>query len=273
MTSAKKILDIARGQIGYNGTGTSDNPSSKFGKLYGINPGQWCAMFVSWCFAQAGASLYFETPMGFAQVAAGRAYFVRENLFVARDATPRPGDLVFFKFSTGNHVGIVESATSPSSIVSIQGNTNDVAQGRTGNCCRRKKHTNQFVTGYGRPHYDGAGPHSDPAKGTYVVMSGDTLSEIAATLLGNASRYPEIMSLNGLTSTKITVGMKLKIPGKVAPKATGGTTTYTVKSGDTLWEIASKKLGNGNRWHEISHLNHLSSTQIYAGQVLKIPAR
>jgi LysM repeat protein len=270
MTTAKKVLDIARGQIGYNGTGSSDNPSSKFGKFYGINPGQWCAMFVSWCFSQAGSPLDIETPKGFALVSAGRAYFVREHMFVGRDATPRPGDLVFFKFSTGNHVGIVESATSPSSIVSIQGNTNDVAHGRTGNCCRRKKHTNQFVTGYGRPHYNGAG--SPPPPGTYVVVSGDTLSEIAATFLGNASRYPEIMSLNGLTSTTIKVGMKLKLPAKAPVKAAGTTTTYTVKAGDTLWDIASKKLGNGNRWPEISHLNHLSSTQIYAGQKLEIPA-
>jgi LysM repeat protein len=270
MTTAKKVLDIARGQIGYNGTGTSDNPSSKFGKFYGINPGQWCAMFVSWCFSQAGMPLHIETPKGFARVANGRAYFVREHMFVGRDATPRPGDIVFFKFSTGNHVGIVESATSPSSIVSIQGNTNDVAQGRTGNCCRRKKHTNQFVTGYGRPHYDGVGLVTP--KDTYVVVSGDTLSEIAATFLGNASRYPEIMSLNGLKSTTITVGMKLKIPGRTTSKPAGATTTYTVKSGDTLWEIARRKLGNGNRYPEIMHLNHLSSTQIYAGQKLKIPA-
>jgi LysM repeat protein len=271
MTRAKKILDIARGQIGYNGTGSSDNPSSKFGKFYGINPGQWCAMFVSWCFSQAGSPLHIETAKGFARVQAGRDYFVREHMFVGRDATPRPGDIVFFTFSTGNHVGIVESATSPSSIVSIQGNTNDVAQGRTGNCCRRKKHTNQFVTGYGRPHYNGA-PSLGPAKGTYTVVSGDTLSGIAATFLGNASRYPEIMSLNGLTSTTIKVGMKLKLPAKIAVKPAAATTTYTVKAGDTLWEIASRKLGNGNRWPEISHLNHLSSTQIYAGQKLKLPA-
>jgi LysM repeat protein len=271
MTTAKKVLDIARGQIGYNGTGSSDNPSSKFGKFYGINPGQWCAMFVSWCFAQAGTPLRIETAKGFALVAAGRAYFVREHMFVGRDATPRPGDLVFFKFSTGNHVGIVESATSPQHIVSIQGNTNDATQGRTGNCCRRKKHTNQFVTGYGRPHYNGGGSPPPPPK-SYVVVSGDTLSEIAANLLGNASRYPEIMSLNGLKNTNIKVGMKLKIPGKTPPKPAGKTTMYTVVSGDTLWEIATKKLGNGNRWPEISHLNHLTSTQIYAGQKLKIPA-
>jgi LysM repeat protein len=270
MTTAKKVLDIAKGQIGYNGTGSSDNPSSKFGRFYGIDPGHWCAMFVSWCFHQAGAPMNIETPKGFALVAAGRAFFVRQNRLFGADTTPRPGDLVFFKFSTGNHVGIVESATSPSSIVSIQGNTNDAAQGRTGNCCRRKKHNNRFVTGYGRPVFDGAAP---APSNVYTVVSGDTLSKIAAAFLGNASRYPEIMTLNGLKTTVLHPGMKLKIPGMTRPKSSAAATTYTVRTGDTLWDIARTKLGNGNRWPEISHLNHLTSTQIYKGQVLKIPAR
>ncbi|GAB1512275.1 hypothetical protein [Actinophytocola sp. KF-1] len=79
MTTAKKVIDIAKGQIGYNGTGSSDNPSSKFGKFYGIDPGHWCAMFVSWCFHQAGAPLHIETAKGFALVAAGHAFFVWEH--------------------------------------------------------------------------------------------------------------------------------------------------------------------------------------------------
>ncbi|MEE0100843.1 MAG: LysM peptidoglycan-binding domain-containing protein [Acutalibacteraceae bacterium] len=51
----------------------------------------------------------------------------------------------------------------------------------------------------------------------------------------------------------------------------GGTRTYTVKSGDSLWAIAAKQLGNGNRYKEIKSLNGLSSDTIYAGQVLKLP--
>ena len=47
--------------------------------------------------------------------------------------------------------------------------------------------------------------------------------------------------------------------------------TYTVKSGDSLWAIAEKQLGNGSRYKEIKSLNGLSSDTIYAGQVLKLP--
>ncbi len=46
----------------------------------------------------------------------------------------------------------------------------------------------------------------------HTVVKGDTLWGIASKYLGNGSRYPEIMTLNGLTSTLIYVGNKLKIP-------------------------------------------------------------
>jgi LysM repeat protein len=47
--------------------------------------------------------------------------------------------------------------------------------------------------------------------------------------------------------------------------------SYTVKKGDTLWEIAKKFLGKGQRYTEIKTMNGLTSDTIYTGQVLKIP--
>lgn len=49
------------------------------------------------------------------------------------------------------------------------------------------------------------------------------------------------------------------------------TKSYTVKSGDSLWAIAAKQLGNGSRYKEIKSLNGLTSDTIHAGQVLKLP--
>ena len=46
---------------------------------------------------------------------------------------------------------------------------------------------------------------------------------------------------------------------------------YTVKKGDTLWDIAEKHLGVGSKYTEIKKLNGLTSDSIRAGQVLKIP--
>ena len=46
---------------------------------------------------------------------------------------------------------------------------------------------------------------------------------------------------------------------------------YTVKKGDTLWDIAKKYLGSGARYTEIVKLNSLKTAVIIVGQKLKIP--
>lgn len=49
--------------------------------------------------------------------------------------------------------------------------------------------------------------------------------------------------------------------------------TYTVKKGDTLWGIATAKLGSGARYPEIKALNGLTGDVITVGQKLKIPKK
>ena len=55
-------------------------------------------------------------------------------------------------------------------------------------------------------------PLGASAATTHTVVKGDTLWDIAALYLGKGSRYPEIKTLNGLTSNVIYSGWKLKIP-------------------------------------------------------------
>ena len=62
--------------------------------------------------------------------------------------------------------------------------------------------------------------------GEYTVRPGDSLWGIAQNLLGDGSRYQEIMDLNGLTSIIIQPGQKLRIPGIDGEK----TVTVTVKT-------------------------------------------
>lgn len=50
--------------------------------------------------------------------------------------------------------------------------------------------------------------------------------------------------------------------------------TYTVRSGDSLWKIAARLLGNGTRWREIHALNRKAlpnPNRLRVGQVLKVP--
>lgn len=53
---------------------------------------------------------------------------------------------------------------------------------------------------------------SGAEQSVYTVVAGDSLWTIAQKRLGNGSRYKEIMTLNGLSSTVIRAGQKLKLP-------------------------------------------------------------
>ena len=56
------------------------------------------------------------------------------------------------------------------------------------------------------------------------------------------------------------MGQALKVTGSAVGR------TYTVQSGDSLWQIAQSQLGNGARYQEIKALNGLSDDTIYPGQ-------
>jgi len=55
---------------------------------------------------------------------------------------------------------------------------------------------------------------TQPCQREYTVVNGDTLYNIAAKLLGNPNRWPEIQQLNGLSDTTIDIGQVLRIPGQ-----------------------------------------------------------
>lgn len=105
---------------------------------------------------------------------------------------------------------------------------------------------------------------STPQSGdTYTVQAGDTLSGIAAKY---GTTYQELAALNGIADPNIIhVGQVLKVTGSTAGR------TYTVQSGDTLWDIAQRQLGDGARFREIISINGLLSDTIYPGQVLQLP--
>ena len=48
--------------------------------------------------------------------------------------------------------------------------------------------------------------------------------------------------------------------------------TYTVVAGDTMWSVAYKKCGDGEKWKAIQALNSNDPWVIMPGQVLKLPA-
>jgi hypothetical protein len=63
--------------------------------------------------------------------------------------------------------------------------------------------------------------------------------------------------------------------GLTAPAAEVEVEYYTIVSGDTLWALSSKFLGDGNKYMEIFEANReviQDPDKIFVGQVIRIPA-
>ena len=110
-----------------------------------------------------------------------------------------------------------------------------------------------------------ASTQSPTSNGTYTVKSGDTLWSIANA---NDMTVAQLKQKNDLSNDTIYVGQTLNVSSTKSASATStASTTYTVKSGDSLWQIAS---ANGTTVNQLKALNNLSSDLIYAGQQLKL---
>jgi nucleoid-associated protein YgaU len=129
----------------------------------------------------------------------------------------------------------------------------------------------------------------------YQVGKGDSLYSIAADLLGSGGRWREIANANKATLSAnymLKPGQRLVIPTNrtvtpvhlaAAPKAMPHNSPsvaahakgmYRVASGDSLYKIAQKRLGSGERWREIVAMNKATlqgKTVIYPNQWLMLP--
>ena len=114
---------------------------------------------------------------------------------------------------------------------------------------------------------------SSAPTGTYTVKSGDTLSGIATR---HGVTVNQLKQWNGLTSNNIRVGQKLKLnssssASSASASSSGDYSTYTVKSGDSLYSIA--KNYSGVSAQDIMNFNGLSSSKIQPGMKIKIPKK
>lgn len=107
-------------------------------------------------------------------------------------------------------------------------------------------------------------PSPTPGGNAYTVQSGDSLWSIANKF---GVTVQEIRNLNNLTSDLLSIGQVLLIP-VTEPQLPGEVTTYTVKSGDNLYAIASRY---GVTVDQIKATNNLTSNTLSIGQVLTIP--
>lgn len=96
---------------------------------------------------------------------------------------------------------------------------------------------------------------------THTVLKGESLYSIANKY---GTTVTELKSLNNLTTNNLSIGQVLLLPATTEESSIN---TYTVKSGDTLYSIATKYNLSVN---DLKELNNLSSNTLSIGQTLKI---
>lgn len=99
-----------------------------------------------------------------------------------------------------------------------------------------------------------------PKQDEYIVRQGDTLSSVANKF--NIS-INDLITYNELPTTILSVGQVLRIP-QIGPS----NLLYTVKRGDTLYQLANSY---GTTVDAIKQLNKLTSNNLSVGQQLYIP--
>jgi cell wall-associated NlpC family hydrolase len=116
-------LSAAQSQLGFveQPPGSNDGPQiaeyrSAVSGAYAGAP--WCAYFVSWAAAQAGAPIG-DAGKGEGSVAGITAWAQRTGRLTSQ---PQAGDLILFGT---HHVGIVESVNADGTLTTIEGNSSD----------------------------------------------------------------------------------------------------------------------------------------------------
>lgn len=101
----------------------------------------------------------------------------------------------------------------------------------------------------------------------YKVKSGDTLSELAVQF--NTS-VTYLASINKIADpSKIYIGQVIKVPSVYHAPKKPSYLIYTVRSGDTLWDIAR---AHHTTVYSLAKVNHIEDAdRIYPNQKIKIP--
>lgn len=245
----QKVLDIAKGELGYLEKETNAQLDSKTANAGDENftkyardlaavsffngrkqGAAWCAVFVAWCHYKAygkAAALKLLCQPSKENCGAGCEYIVR--YFKAKKqwhtSNPQPNDIIVFWDSEKKkhaHTGIVYKVTG-SKVYTYEGNTagaSGVIDNGGGVCAKSYSRNSGRIAGYGRPDFgeQEVEPAQQAEQSTsytvYTIKKGDTLWGIAQKHLGAGIKYKEIMKINGMKSTVIRAGRTLKIPKK-----------------------------------------------------------
>ena len=156
MATVNELLGIARKQIGVSEAPPDSNNvrynTWYYGREVSGSAYPWCAVFVQWCFAQAGVKLPKRTASCGDLMRAAKA----AGCWVTADF--QPGDVVIYDFSgkrqTTEHCGIVEVVLPGYGVQAIEGNTSEAGSQSNGGMVCRKNRPGKYIVGAVRPVFD-----------------------------------------------------------------------------------------------------------------------
>ncbi|ROS04696.1 LysM domain-containing protein [Sinobacterium caligoides] len=105
------------------------------------------------------------------------------------------------------------------------------------------------------------------------VASSAASKEKAILMAGNIQGIERVVDNVTIHGSELSTSSE--VPGQPVENTAPAATFYIVESGDSLWKIAEKQLGNGARHDEIFAANAeviVDANKIYPGQKLRIPA-
>ena len=150
MATAKEILAVARGELGYKESPAGSN-RTKYGAWFGLNGQPWCMMFIQWVFTQADA----ESLLAARTASCGA--FMRAAKAAGQWVTGgyQPGDIVIMDFpgnkAKTDHCGIVVTLLTDG-VRTIEGNTGVGNDSNGGEVMERTRPLSVIIGAY-RPHY------------------------------------------------------------------------------------------------------------------------
>ena len=140
------------------------------------------------------------------------------------------------------------------------------------------------------------GPLTEPRAGaTYTVQEGDTLWTISEEAYENGFLWEQVAEANNLDSPDdISAGAEITIPEVPAtptmpispttvPEYTvpqeeqkqqeiNQNSSYSIRKGDTLWDISIRVYGDGYKWPQIAAHNNIPNPNIiYEGDTITFP--
>ena len=158
MSSAAKVLEIARAEIGVKESPSGSNKvkynTEYYGKEVSGSGYAWCAAFVWWVFKHAGCSELFYGGKKSAYCPTIADYYISKKQTVSKNKG-QAGDIVLFDWNQNNssdHIGIIESRNSDGSYVCIEGNTSVGNNSNGGQVMRRTRYQSQ-ISWICRPKY------------------------------------------------------------------------------------------------------------------------